>query len=204
MTPDHVKKVLRTGLVILGLQAIVFVLYKIDTSKPGVPNAAVASSTVTTAFQQQLHGVELTQVERFALCRRYEEYPDRWNATVLYNNGNIYDYEINKETGAATLRVKSTTAERERDRQFGDQPDYGCIWTWNNRGIVPKLKFTADFGFVTTEAGVAGYVSKAQAEHGQFNDAVVAVLRNAAPVVRLANIEHAAIDAAKKSWGVKP
>lgn len=204
MTPTEVKNVLRVGAVIMGLQAIVFVLYKIETSKPGVPSVAVESTMVTTAFQQQLRGVDLTQVERVALCRRSEEYPDRWSATVLYNNGNIYDYEINKATGAATLRFKNTAAERERDRQYDTRPDYGCIWTWNDRGIFPKLKFTADFGFVTTEAGLAGYVNKAQAEHGQFNEAVVAVLRNAAPVVRLANAEHAAMDAAKKSWGFKP
>jgi len=164
------------------------------------PDGFVASPTVTAYFQGLVPSAATDAIELISVCPMGGRYDERWSTTVLFEDGDLYHYELTPTVGSVELKNHSTRSQRnDKARNFEDGPG-NCLGTWKAfEGYTG-----GSYRFAVGKHSMHGAVYERIVVNYPFDDEVKQRLKGAAAAVEAAIVEHRKFTPVEQSWGVQP
>ncbi|MBU9199886.1 hypothetical protein KTD31_00535 [Burkholderia multivorans] len=149
-------------------------------------------------FTQLVPGAHADKVETASVC----DYNDTWYATVLFEDGMLYHYELDLSDSSVKLDSQSTWAQRKSRSEYRSM-DLECIGSYHNT-MFPWDSFDAGgaYRFEIGADGVVGQVRKSIVINRPFDETVKTRLRVAAMAIQNAIKLHRQFVPVEPSWGV--
>jgi hypothetical protein len=159
------------------------------------PEGYVESPVLADYFQTVAPDATKETVSTVSVC----SYNDTWYTTVLFDDGLLYHFSVNRDDGSINLESQSTPAQRDRNNGV----DFECIGSYSNE-VFSKFVESGSYRFELRGGRVVGQVRKTIVIHDQFDDAIKKRLQNAARSIQMAVKLHQQYVPVEKSWGVTP
>lgn len=124
-------------------------------------------------------------------------------ASVLFQNGNLYHYQLDMEKSAVKLEFMNTAVRRAEGRRNGWTVTLGCIGTHEDMPLNFYAR-TGDYRLIVEEGKIVAQVKDSILINHHFNDELKAVMGVVARAVNDASEQEKHFVAPETSWGVKP
>ena len=163
------------------------------------PSGYTKSPVLAEHFAKLIPGAYAAGVDVVAEC---------WDgrhrsASVLFNNGNLYHYNLDMAKSDFELEFMNTKVRREFGRKTGWTVTVGCIGTYQGAWADTYFR-TGDFRFIVHKNNVTAQVDDEILIYQTFDDELKVLMGVVARAVNDASEQEKHFVARETSWGVKP